>query len=154
MYYKRVIKSDNTNVVVRNLNMLVSFDKSSQINIHNIKPGFEDNISFSVENFSNDTIGNYKIIAEVITPLSNIVDDNFVYTIEGVSDSNDTSNRVANVSETPIPVATKEIGNATITPNNKHTYNIIIKLKKDADKNKYSKETLFSLRIKVSVDSN
>ena len=30
MYYKNVIKKDDTNVIVKNLNMLVSFDNNSQ----------------------------------------------------------------------------------------------------------------------------
>ncbi len=154
MYYKNVIKKDDTNVIVKNLNMLVSFDKSSQINIHNIKPGFEDNITFTVENYSEDTIGNYKVIAEIITPLSNMSDDNFLYTIESTSQSKDTSNKLINISDVPVPVMTKELGSATITPNNIHSYKITIKLKDNADKSKYLNDSLFSLRIKISVDNN
>lgn len=154
MYYKNVIKKDDTNVIVKNLNMLVSFDNNSQINIHGIKPGHEESLSFSIENYSEDTIGNYKIIAEIITPLSNMSDENFVYYIEGETDNKDTSNRVVNVSNTPVPVITKELGSGTITPNNKHNYKLTIKLNNNADAKKYSKDSLFSLRIKISVGDN
>ena len=151
MYYNNVIKKDETNVVVKKLNMLLTFDKNNQINIHGIKPGYGESISFSVENYSEDTIGNYKIIAEVITPLSNMSDENFVYTLEGESESKDTSNRVVIVNETPVPVVTKELGSASITPNNKHNYKFTIKLNKNVDAKKYPKDSLFSLRIKIVV---
>ena len=154
MYYKNVIKKDDTNVIVKNLNMLVSFDNNSQINIHGIKPGQEESISFSVENYSEDTIGKYRIIAEVITPLSNMIDENFVYSLEGETENKDTSNRVVSIIDTPVPVVSKELGSASITPNNKHNYKLTVKLNKDVDSKKYSKDSLFSLRIKITVGDN
>ena len=152
-HIKKLKEKDNTNVTVKNLDMLLMFNKGNQVNGKNIKPGWEESLEFSLENFSEDTIGKYKIVLEIITPLSNISDENFVYTLEGVSESKDTSNKVINVNETPIPVATKDLTNAVITPQNTHSYKITFKLKKDADAKKYV-NSLFSVMIKIANDNN
>ena len=89
LYYNKVIKSkekENTNVIVKYLNMMVTFDNNSQINGYNIKPGWEESLDFSITNYSKDTIGKYKIIIEVITPFSNMIDENFIYSVEGESE--------------------------------------------------------------------
>ena len=148
-YYNKVIKKNNENVETNNFNMLVMFNKSNVINASNLKNGYEEEIEFSVENFSEDTIGKYNIIFEVVTPLSNMVDEDFVYTLEGTSISKDTSNKIVNVNETPVPVLTKTIGTASITPKNTHTYKLKINLKN----NNYSKNSLFNTKIKITIDN-
>ena len=83
------------------------------------------------------------------------VDDLFSYlisifsTLEGTSISKDTSNKVVNVNETPVPVLTKTIGTASITPKNTHTYKLKINLKN----NNYSKNSLFNTKIKITIDN-
>ena len=89
----------------------------------------------------------------MITPLSNISDENFVYTVEGESESKDTSNKLINITETPVPVVTKDLSNAYITPNNTHSYKITFKLKSDADAKKYT-NNLFSVKVKIANDNN
>ena len=148
-YYNKVIKKNDEKVEVNNINMLVMFNKPNTIDAKNLKNGYEETIEFSVENFSEDTIGKYSIVFEVITPLSNMVDEDFVYTLEGVSDSKDTSNKVVNISSTPVPVLTKTIGTATITPKNTHNYVLKIKL----NNNKYVKNSLFNSKIKITIDN-
>ena len=150
LYEKKVVEPSNKETIINKFEMLLMFNKDNQINGHNIKQNWVDSREFSIENFSSDTIGKYKIILEIITPLSNMIDENFVYTVEGLSESNDTSNKVINVSETPIPVVTKDLGTASITPKNTHNYKIVFKLKKGAKK--YPSENLFSVRIKVIND--
>lgn len=147
LYKKKVIDPANKETIVNKFEMLLMFNKDNQVNGHNIKAGWEESREFSIENFSTDTIGKYNIILEIVTPLSNMIDENFVYTVEGTSDSMDTSNRVINVSETPIPVITKDLGAALITPKNTHSYKIVFKLKKGAKK--YPSGNIFSVRIKV-----
>ena len=147
LYQKKVVEPSKREVIVNKFGMLLTFNKDNQINGHNIKPGWEETMEFSIENFSDDTIGKYKIILEIITPLSNMIDENFVYTLEGTTDSSDTSNKVINVSETPIPVVTKDLGTATITPKNIESYKLTLKLKKGTKK--YPSENIFSVRIKI-----
>ena len=147
LYKKKVIDPNNKETIVNKFEMLLMFNKDNQVNVHNIKDGWEDSREFSIENFSTDTIGKYNIVLEVITPLSNMVDENFIYTVEGTSLSNDTSNKVINVNETPIPVVTKDLGTASITPKNTHNYKIVFKMKKGAKK--YPSGNIFSVRIKV-----
>ncbi len=154
-YYKKVIKEkDNSNLDIKYVNMLTTFYNPNQINGYNIKPGWEKVIDFTIENSSEDTIGNYKISFEIITPLSNMTDEDFVYTITGSSESKDTSNVVINKIDTPIPVLNRDIGTGSITPKNTHTYTITLKLKDDADIKKYSsKNYLFAGKIKVNNDT-
>ena len=147
LYQKKVVEPSKKEVIVNKFGMLLTFNKDSQINAHNIKPGWEDSREFSIENYSDDTIGKYKIILEIITPFSNMIDENFVYILEGVSNSSDTSNKVISVSETPIPVVTKDLGTASITPKNIESYKLTLRLKKGTKK--YPSEKMFSVRIKI-----
>lgn len=147
LYQKKVVEPSHKETVINKFEMLLMFNQDSQVNGHNIKPGWEETREFSIENFSNDTIGKYNIIIEVITPLSNMIDENFIYKLEGVSQSVDTSNKTINASETPIPVVTKNLGTAYITPKNIHNYKMTFKLKKGAKK--YPSGNIFSVRIKV-----
>ena len=155
-YYKKIIKEkDESNLNIKYVNMLTTFYSPDQINGYNIKPGWEKEVEFTIENSSEDTIGNYKISFEIITPLSNMSDEDFVYTITGSSESKDNSNVVINKIDTPIPVLNRDIGLGSITPNNTHTYKITLKLKDNADIKKYSsKNYLFAGKIKVKNDTS
>ena len=147
-YYKKVIKKDDSKEV-SNYNMLVNFDKTNQINSSNLNNGYEEVREFTIENFSDDTIGKYSITFDIITPLSNMVDNDFIYTLESVSDSKDTSNKTVDISETPVPVLSKTLGSGVITPKTTHTYKLTIKL----NNNKYKADSLFSANIKISIDN-
>ena len=147
LYQKKVVEPSNRETVVNKFGMLLTFNKDNQINAHNIKPGWEDKREFSIENFSSDTIGKYNIILEIITPFSDMLEEDFVYTLEGVSESSDTSNRVINVSETPIPIVSLNLRLAYITPKNIESYKLSLKLKKGTKK--YPSENMFSVRIKI-----
>ena len=148
-YYKKVIK-DNSNVIETNsFNMLVMFNDTNNFNARNLKKGYEVTKEFTIENFSNDTIGKYDIYFDIVTPLSNMVDEGFVYTLEGSSDSKDTTNKVASINPTPVPVLSKKIATSTITPKNTHNYKLTIKL----NNNKYIKNSLFNANIKITASS-
>jgi len=147
-YYNKVLKKDDTPKEVSNFIMLVNFDTSNVINANNLKNNFVVNKIFSIENYSEDTIGKYNIVLEIITPLSNMVDEEFVYTLEGESISKDNSNKVVSIPSTPVPVLTKTIGSGIITPKNTHSYNLGIKL----NNNKYASNSLFNALVKVTID--
>ena len=147
-YYVKTNKNENIKKEEKHFNMMVSFDNTNEIEAHNLRNGYEIVKEFNVKNYSKDTIGTYKLQFEVITPLSNMVDEDFVYTVEGVSESKDSSNKVINILETPVPVLTKTLGTANITPNNTHTYKLTIKL----NNNKYYSDSLFSVKINVIND--
>lgn len=150
-FFTRSSKSTNDNKVINSVNMLTSFDENNQINIHGINNGYIETREFSIDNYSSDTIGNYKIILEVITPLSNMVDENFVYSIEGETDSKDKSNSLINVNNVPVPVVTKELTGGSITPNTTHKYKVTLKM--NNSNIKYPGDSLFSLKIKVKSDN-
>ena len=152
-HVKTIREKDKTNVTVKNLDMLLMFNNGNQVNGKNLKPGWEESVEFSLENFSEDTMGKYKIVIEIITPLSNISDENFVYTITGESESKDTSNKVININETPVPVVTKDLTNAVITPKNTHSYKVTFRLKDSAKGKNYS-NSLFAARIRIANDNN
>ena len=148
-YYNKVIKKDNVVPEVNNLNMLVMFDSTNVINANNLKKGYEVVKEFTIENFSEDTIGKYNVDFDIITPLSNMVDEDFIYTLESTSESKDTSNKTINVSSTPIPVLSKTLGNGVITPKNIHSYKLTIRL----NNNKYVKDSLFNAKIKITINN-
>ena len=145
-YYVRVVKPENVNIDVKKFNMLVEFNGPSEINAHNLNDTYEETREFTIKNYSSDTIGKYNIVFEVVTPLSNMVDEDFTYELEGVSDSKDTTNKLVTFNSTPVSVLTKTLGTGTITPGTSHTYKITFKLKN----NKYESDSLFSAGIKIT----
>ena len=61
-YYVNKIKNgDETRVIIKSSNMLLRFYDGNQINAVDVMPGWEDTYKFSVENYSPDTVGKYKI---------------------------------------------------------------------------------------------
>ena len=148
-YYNKVIKKDDAPKDVNNFNMLVIFESSNVIDIKNMRKGYETTREFTIENFSEDTIGKYDISFEIVTPLSNMVDEDFVYTLEGESISKDTSNKLVEVPSTPVPVLSKTIGSGVITPKNKHSYKLNIMM----NNNKYMYNGLFNALVKISIEN-
>ena len=148
-YYKKNIKKDSTPKEINNFNMLVMFDSSNVIDFKNPKKGYKSTKSFTVENFSKDTIGKYSISFDIVTPLTNMVDEGFVYNLEGESESKDITNKVISVQSTPVPVLSKNIGNGVITPKNTHSYKLTISL----NNNKYIKNSMFNALVKVKIEN-
>lgn len=146
-YFKRVDDNKLGEQKVNNLNMLISFDKNNQINVHGLHNGYNESREFTIENYSKDTIGNYQIVFEVITPLSNMIDENFVYDLIGETDSKDKSNNLINVANVPVPVITKSLTGGVITPNTTHKYKVTFRM--NNSKIKYPNDNLFSLKIYV-----
>ncbi len=152
-YFKKTSKEEDKKIIYNDLLMSLNFDGKDQISIVNIKPGFEDEINFSINNFSEDTIGKYKIIFEIITPLSNMIEEKFTYTLEGISNSKDNLNKVINDSGI-VPCVSKELDGGIITPKNIHSYKIKLNLDKSLDVKKYPKGSMFSAKIKLITDNN
>jgi len=151
-YYLKHNKKDN--IIENNVLMSLTFDGKNEINVSKIKPGWEDEILFSVSNDSKDTIGKYKIILEIITPFSNMIEENLVYTINGQSNNKDKSNILVYTDETVVPVASKTYSDCVITPNTKHDYKLKLNFKKTKDNKKYSSDNMLVLRIKMVSDDN
>ena len=94
-------------------------------------------------------IGDYKLVFEIITPLDKMIRDNFVYSLESSSKSNDNTNKLVSKSTTIVPVSNQELGVGKITPNNIHSYKLKLKINKnDLDKN-YLKDRIFVAKINV-----
>lgn len=149
-YYKKANKNiEDNKIIMKKLNLLLKYENGNKITADSIRPGWEKSFTFSVENFSADTIGNYKIIFEIITPLTNIIENNFIYTLNGESNSNDVTNKVITKNETPIPIVTKEIDSGVITPGNIQTYTLNMKLKDNHQNQNYLKGKVFVAQIKV-----
>ena len=148
-YYNKVIKKDGETKETNSFNMLVMFNTSNIIDVKNPKKGYNTIKEFTVENFSKDTIGKYSIDFEVVTPLSNMVDENFIYTLEGASDSKDNTNKVINIPSTPVPVLSKTIGSGVITPKNIHSYKLNVSL----NSNNYIKNSMFNALIKIKINN-
>ena len=149
-YNKKLHKNDKKNVTENKVTYLVEFEKGSQINLNNLYVGYEDSYEFSISNDSKDTIGNYKLTFEVITPISNNVDENIVYTLEGLSESKDSTDKVIDKSETPIPVSNKELGQGVIVPGGTHKYKLTIKVKDSGQDRNYLNGKVLSAKIKVT----
>ena len=65
-YYIKTIKNgDETKVVIKSSNMLLRFYDGNQINAYDIEPNWESTYNFSIENYSPDTAGKYKIIFDI-----------------------------------------------------------------------------------------
>lgn len=91
-YVKKIKNGDETRVVIKTANMLMRYKESSEINVADVEPGFEKSMDFSIENYSTDTVGKYKIKLEVISPLIDTTDENFVYELSGTANKNSSNN--------------------------------------------------------------
>lgn len=146
-YYNNNIKDKKYNIIEKKYNLLINYDKTDSITLKDLKYNSDLVYTFKINNFSKDTIGKYKVIFDVITPASNIIDENLVYTLEGKTNVNDNSSIVVNKSETPLPIVTKELGLSSITPGDTHEYKLTLKLKNN---NKdYLKDKVFTSVIRI-----
>lgn len=148
-YIKKSNEKENQKVIIKKLNMLLKYNEGNQINRRNILPGFEDEYTFSIENFSDELSGNYKIIFEIINPLTDNEDNNFIYELSSKTDNDDT---IIN-SEGIIPVEDMTLGSASISPRSIHEYKLKIKLLDNNDQN-YLKGKTFISKIKVINEIN
>ena len=150
LYYIKEIKSnDEPKIIYNNVNLLVNYSYKDTIDLKTLNPGFTESYDFSIENSSSDITANYKIMFEVITPLSNMIDENFVYTLESTSDKVDNTNKLVSKNETPVPISNKELGTAVITPQNKHSYKLTLQVKSNGQAYNYLNGKIFVARIKI-----
>ena len=143
---------NETRVVIKTANMLMRYKESSEINVADVEPGFEKSMDFSIENYSTDTVGKYKIKLEVMTPLIDKEDENFVYELTGTANNNPSNNTLVNVSEKPVPVTTTVLGKAVITPETLHDYKLTIKLKENGKNQNHLSGKIFIAKIVVEKD--
>lgn len=153
-YYIKVIKVKNVDINIENYNLLIEYNNGSKIIENKLFSKFEKEYSFSITNDSSDTIGNYKLTFEIITPFENMINNNFVFTLDGKSLSDDSTNKVVINNETPIPVGNKVLGEAVITPSNTHEYKLTLKMLEDKYPKNYFNDKMFVARIKVNTISN
>jgi hypothetical protein len=147
LYFTNKIKNEaKTKVTIKNADILVKYKDGDKINATGIKPGWSSSFSFSLENYSSDITGKYKIIIDIISPLTNEIEDNFVYTLSGASTSTDTP---VNVSETVMPIETTTVGECSISPSTLHTYTFTLKLKNNNQNTNYFKGKIFVAKITV-----
>lgn len=151
-YVKKIKNGDESRVVIKTANMLMRYAEKNEINAANIEPGFETSLDFSIENYSTDTVGKYKIKLEIESPLIDKVDENFVYSITGKSNKNSSNNTVIEVNETLVPVETSLIGKGIITPETMHEYKLTIKLKENNQDQNYLSGKTFIAKIVVEKD--
>ncbi len=147
-YIKKIKNGDQTKVIIKSTNMLLRFYDGNQINAVEIMPGWEDTYRFSVENYSPDTIGKYKIKFEIINPLIDKMENNFVYELNGTSTKN-SNDRVVIKKETIIPYTTTDIGVGTIDVGSLHEYELKLKLKENNQNQTYLAGRTFIAKIVV-----
>ena len=148
-YVKSIKNNDNTKVVVKTANMLLRYYEGNQINAMNIKPNWEETLDFSIENYSGDTVGRYKIYLDIISPLTENIDENFVYSLEATSNKNSSTNKLVSISETSVPVSKTTLGIGTIPVGNIHNYKFKLKLKDNGQDQSYLMSRVFMAKIIV-----
>lgn len=145
-YVKKIKNGDETRVIIKSSNMLLRFYDGNQINAVGVMPGWQSSYNFSVENYSPDTVGKYKIKLEIINPLTNKIENNFVYELKGTSTKNN-SDKVISKSETAIPVTTTDLGEGTISIGSLHEYVLTLKLKENNQDQNYLTGKTFVAKI-------
>lgn len=151
-FTKKIKNGDETRVIIKTANMLLRYTENNQINAKSISPGWGNTLSFSIENYSNDTAGKYKIKLEIISPLTESIENNFVYSLSGTSTTTNSDNVLINVEETPVPIETAIIGSGKISTLTLHNYVLSIKLKDNGQDQNYLKSKVFMAKIVVEND--
>ena len=89
---KKIEGGDNTRVIIKTADIMLKYDEGNTLNAYNVSPGWEDEFTFSVENYSPEVNAKYKIILDILSPLSEKEDESFIYTL--VSKSNKDNSEV------------------------------------------------------------
>ncbi len=152
-YYMKEIKKDNKDVTINTITMSMQYFNQENIELSNLKPGFTYKYNFSVNNYSEDIIGKYKLIFDIETPLNNNIDEDFTYSLEATSDSNDKTNSLIYKTNMSVPTQSLVIGSGTITPNNKQYYTLTLNIKNNSDIQKYIGK-VFVAKIYLKIDNN
>lgn len=153
-YYNFTVDDNEENsVLIKSASMLLRFEEGNSLNVNNIIPGMEDEYVFSIENYSDDTVGKYKIVLEVEESLTDKLEENFVYELVGES-STKSDKSYLDIDETMIPISDSELGVASIPVNTIHTYKLKIKLKDNNKNQNYLAGKNFISRIKVECVYN
>lgn len=147
-YIKKIKNGDETRVIIKSSNMLLRFYDGNQINAADVMPGWESTYRFSVENYSPDTVGKYKIKFEIINPLIDKIENNFVYELKGTSTKN-VNDKIVLKNETAIPITTTDIGIGTISIGSLHEYELRLKLKENNQNQTYLAGKAFIAKIVV-----
>ncbi len=147
-YIKKIKNGDETRVIIKSSNMLLRFYDGNQINAADVMPGWESTYRFSVENYSPDTVGKYKIKFEIINPLIDKIENNFVYELKGTSTKN-VNDKIVLKNETAIPITTTDIGIGTISIGSLHEYELKLKLKENNQNQTYLAGKAFIAKIVV-----
>ena len=145
-YVKKIKNGDETRVIIKSSNMLLRFYDGNQINAVDVMPGWEDTYKFSVENYSPDTVGKYKIKLEIVSPLTNVIEDNFVYELKG-SSTKSNGDKFISKNETAMPIETTELGEGTISIGSLHEYELKVKLKENGKDQSYLTGKTFVAKI-------
>lgn len=148
-YYIKTIKNgDETRVIIKSSNMLLRFYDGNQINAYDIEPNWESTYKFSVENYSPDTVGKYKIIFDIEKTLTDSIEDSFVFELTGKSSKNN-NDKVVTKSEQAIPVTSTELGIGDISVGSLHDYELKLKLKDNGKDQNYLNGKMFIAKITV-----
>lgn len=153
LYYIKEVKKDNNNIKINSLTMSMQYYNSENIELANLKPGFTYKYNFSINNYSEDVIGKYKLVFDIETPLNNNIDEDFTYSLEATSDSNDKTNSLIYKNNMTVPSQSLVIGSGVITPNNKQYYTLKLNIKNNSDIKKYLGK-VFIAKIYLKIDNN
>ena len=97
--------------------------------------------------------GDLSQIFDIETPLNNNIDEDFTYSLEATSDSNDKTNSLIYKTNMSVPTQSLVIGSGTITPNNKQYYTLTLNIKNNSDIQKYIGK-VFVAKIYLKIDNN
>lgn len=147
-YTNKSENKENEKLVIKTANMLLRYTDGAELNVSNVLPGFSDNYIFSIENYSNDVDGKYRIILDIIEPLLDSTDENFVFSLSGQSNRYD-DNGYVTYKEDEIPIESIELGIALIPSKTLHTYKLNLKLKDNNMNQNYLSGKSFKAKIRV-----
>lgn len=149
---KKIEGGDNTRVIIKTADILLKYDEGNTLNAYNVSPGWEDEFTFSVENYSPEVNAKYKIILDILSPLSEKEDESFIYTLVSKSNKDNSEfNAPVNVDETSVPISTSELGTALISTETLHEYTLSIKLKENNKNQNHLMGKTFVAKIVVET---
>lgn len=124
-YTKKILGGDNTRVIIKTADILIKYYETNIIESYDISPGWSDDFEFVLENFSPNVDAEYKISLEIISPLTEEPDENFVFSLTGKTESKD---EIIKFDESKVPIKTKVIGSTKISAGAIHSYKLNFQL--------------------------
>ncbi len=134
-YGKKNASGDSVNIIVKNINLLLTYENNNKITFKGVEKGLDYNYAFNISNDSNEYNVKYKLLFNTTeTSFENETND-FTYSLTGQSFKANDDDILINIDNALVPTGNSVLGEGLITKNQTHFYTLNIKYNGEKNSN-------------------